>query len=316
MKFVTLFFPELFNTVETMVYFLASDPGMHIRLATSFDGDEKSEHPWALRRIREFGGVEVVSYNRRYEQSHVLAFYLARDAAISSELKGWRAGASSTVYLSRNNRSGGWRDVARELVRSFPHYLGARRIEFAPYIHPGLMANRDLLAACFSVLDPEVPRRWRVGFLGNRQPPERARRLAQCREALVGSAHCAKWHEYGGWESSGSRGIEPAEYIEVLSQIDFCLSPPGYDWYTHRTVEALVRGAIPILEDPDVYELGLVDGENCLVAARNDWSSAVKRALRMADTDVLRMRRNVFFLRSKRLTPQKASERFNSQLRR
>jgi hypothetical protein len=91
-------------------------------------------------------------------------------------------------------------------------------------------------------------------------------RLAQCKAALAGAESRVKWHEYGGWESSVPRGIEPMDYVQVLSDMDFCLSPPGWDWYTHRTVEALVRGSIPVIEDPQVYGLDLADGENCIVA--------------------------------------------------
>src|SRR5215472_547802 len=141
MKVVTLFFPELFNTVETMVYFLANDETLHVRLATSFNGNDRSEHPWALRRIRESGRVEVVRFDQEPQRSDVLIFYLARHGEISDRLKLWRALANSALYMSRNDGPIGANDWIRERVRSFPHYLGARRIRFSPYIHPDFIAN-------------------------------------------------------------------------------------------------------------------------------------------------------------------------------
>jgi hypothetical protein len=314
MKVVTLFFPELFNTVETMLYFLASDKTLHVRLATSFDGDEKSEHPWALRRIKDFGGVEIVPFDHSPQRSEILAFYLARNKSISDKLGLWRTLASSIVYMSRIDGPIGVKDRIRETVRSFPHYLQARRIRFSPYIHPGLIANCEWLKASFAPIDIDATRRWRLGFLGNRQPPERMRRLARCKAALAGAESRVKWHEYGGLESSVPRGIEPMDYVQVLSDMDFCLSPPGWDWYTHRTVEALVRGSIPVIEDPQVYGLDLADGENCIVAEPHDWGAAVRRVMELTEANILRLRQNVMALRQERLLPEKASHRFRSQL--
>src|SRR5262249_52044528 len=126
MMVVTLFFPELCHPVETMAYFLARQPGVRVRLATSFEADEKSEHPWSLRRIQAHGEIEVVAFDGEAQSSDLLLFYLARSARISGKLSAWRARARSAVYLSRNEGPRGWKDLAREAVRSFPHYIGAR----------------------------------------------------------------------------------------------------------------------------------------------------------------------------------------------
>ena len=123
------------------------------------------------------------------------------------------------------------------------------------------------------------------------------------------------WVEYGNHESSGPRGLEPMEYMALLADMDFCISPPGWglNW-THRTVEALVRGAIPIIEDPQLYSLGLRDGETCLLVKNNDWAEATRRALAMPAAEVLRMRRLVLALRAERLTMERAAAAFRRDL--
>ncbi len=313
-RVVTFFAPELWSAVETMAYFLAIDGACEIRVATGSNGDEKAEHPWILRRMREFGGIEIAPYDGMSKNSDILVFYLVRNGRISDRFDPWRARAKSVVYLSPTEGPLSWQDWLRETVRSFPHYVGARKITYSPYIHPGLMANSEWLKASFRGIDADAPRRWRVGFLGNRQPPERMARLAQCKCA-IGAGHRVKWHEYGGWESAGPRGIEPLEYMETLSDMDFCISPPGWGLqWTHRTIEALVRGSIPIIEDPQVYGLELHDGENCIVAKPEDWGTAVRVALDTAEADILRMRRNVIALREAKLIPHRAIDRFRSQV--
>jgi len=312
MQVVTLFAPELFHRVETMVYFLAIGEVCRVRVATRFDGNETTEHPWALRRMREFGGVEITHCDEPTE-SDVLVFQLVRHGRIPNELDPWRARAQSAAYLRPSEGPASWGDWWRETIRSFPHYLRARKITLRPYIHPGLFANPKWRQSSFEPIDVDAPRRWRIGFLGNRQPPERTARLVECRKALVGVDR-VQWHEYGDGASNGRRGIAPMEYITALSEMDFCISPPGWSWYTHRTIEALVRGSIPIIEDPEVYGLALRDNETCIIARSDNWGATVQRALKMSEADIRRMRRSVIALRERQLLPQRAIEHFRSQL--
>ncbi len=84
-----IFAPELWSAVETMAYFLTIDGVCHVRVATSFKGDEKAEHPWILRRIREFGGGIEIALTRG-------------------------ARAKSAVYLSPTEGPLSWQDWLRE----------------------------------------------------------------------------------------------------------------------------------------------------------------------------------------------------------
>jgi hypothetical protein len=296
-----------------MIYLLAIGEVCRVRVATMFDGDETTEHPWALRRMRECGGIEIMHCGEPAE-SDILLFHLVRHGRISNNLIFWRARAESAAYLSLSEGRLSWGDWCRETVRSFPHYLRARKITIRPYIHPQFLVNAEWRQSSFASINAEAVRQWRIGFLGNRQPPERMERLMQCRKALVGVDR-VYWHEYGGWESTGPRGIEPMEYMEVLSDMDFCISPPGWGRsFTHRTIEALARGSIPIIEDPELYGLELRDNDNCIIARPDDWGVAVRRALEMSEAEVRRMRRRVIMLRENYLLLPRAMEHFRSQL--
>jgi hypothetical protein len=170
------------------------------------------------------------------------------------------------------------------------------------------------MKASLEPIDPDAGRRWRLGFLGNYQsPPDRMMRLTQCKDALVDAEHRVNWHEYG--PETALRGLDPMDYMQALSEIDFCISPPGWLPWTHRTIEAMVSGSIPIIEDPQHYQfLELRDVENCIVAKSNEWGVAVRRALSMSEEDIRRIRRKVAGIRQEQLLPQKAIERFRSQL--
>jgi hypothetical protein len=69
-----------------------------------------------------------------------------------------------------------------------------------------------------------------------------------------------------------------------------------------------------MIEDPDLYSLGLRDGENCVLVKGCDWADATRRTLALPEAEILRMRRNVLALREERLLPEKAGSRFRRSL--
>ena len=311
---VTLFTPELSHAIETIAYFLKMG-GAQVRVATSPDGDEMSEHPRSLRRIQQYGGIEVSDYVGEPQSSDILVFVLVQYGRISDKFRQWRKRARSLAVVPSREGRMTQREWARELVRSFPHYFGARRISFFPYVHPQLLLHPQWRERLLGSFDEKAERKHRICFVGCTQPPERGVRLEQCRRALAGAEKQTYWLDYGGVELKDRRSLDPMQYLDVLSNTDFCISPPGWGAiYTHRTIEAIIRGAIPIIEDPERYELEFCDHENCIIAAATDWGAAVRAALDVSQPEVQRMRRNVLALRADRLLPQKAIDRFNSQL--
>src|SRR5262245_11321744 len=127
-----------------MAYFLALRKVCHVRLATSLErGDERAEHPWILDRTKDFAGIELVSYKELPKASDILVFYTVRHGRISQYVKPWRNVANSAVYLTPTEGRISVADWLREKVRSFPHYLFARRVRFRPYLHPKFIGNSD-----------------------------------------------------------------------------------------------------------------------------------------------------------------------------
>jgi len=302
--------------METVAYFLEMG-GAQVRFATNpADGDLVREHPWSLRRIQQYGGIEVFEYFGKPQSSDILIFFLVQYGRVSDKFRQWRKCARSVAYMSSRVGRMTQREWAREVVRSFPHYFGARRISFFPYVHPELLLHPQWRERLLGSFDANAEREHRICFVGCTQPPERAVRLEQCRRALAGAEKKTYWLDYGGVETrKGPTGLDPMQYLDVLSNTDFCISPPGWgDQYTHRTIEAIIRGSIPIIEDPERYELEFRDHENCIIATATDWGAAVRATLDISEREVQRMRRNVLALRADRLLPQKAIDRFNSQL--
>jgi len=331
--------------IETIAFYLTHSD-YRVRIVTKFEGDEKGEHQWSLQRLAKTD-CELVEIGSSPQESDLLIFSLIRHGKISNELTAWRAKATVAAFLLSDIRYDDHRDRLRELVRSWPHYLGARLaiyrhspvprwrnfpfyrqkpVYFSSYLHPQYFLPAELSKA-FSEVACTEPRTFRLGFLGNKQPPRRAVQLAQCRQAIdeagitvVGpklessdSKNQAVWVEYGEG-STGPSGLDPSKYLRVLTEMDFCISPPGWGWYTHRTVEAIVRGSIPILAGPNVHNLGLRDGENCIVVDNNDWLGATRRALAIPQAEVMQLRRSVLGLRKERLEPAVAAKHFCSQL--
>jgi hypothetical protein len=120
----------------------------------------------------------------------------------------------------------------------------------------------------------------------------------------------AVWIEYG--DDEHHKALTSEQFISTLGEMDFCICPTGWARWTHRVIESLCRGAIPILQDTHLYGLGLVDGVNCILVKNNDWFDTVKQALNLPISTLEEMRRNVLALRAM-LVPSAASHRFQSQ---
>jgi hypothetical protein len=77
-----------------------------------------------------------------------------------------------------------------------------------------------------------------------------------------------------------------------LTESDFTLAPPGYSLVTHRPVEALLRGSIPVLnaDELDLYDLGLRDGVHCIAVPTGGWPDAMRRMLAMDEAEIQFMR--------------------------
>jgi hypothetical protein len=148
---------------------------------------------------------------------------------------------------------------------------------------------------------PQLQRKYRINFLGSQDPAPRKQVLDAVRSFFPTAAGADTrpggpgmfWHEY---TDADPVGVAPREFVRLLTESDFTLCPRGYSLVTHRPVEALLRGSIPILaeEEVDLYGIDLVDGENCVAVPAGRWAETITRLKEADEGDILRMRSNAF----------------------
>ena len=149
--------------------------------------------------------------------------------------------------------------------------------------------------------DPDAPRPILVNFLGCRDPDIRERILKVFRATLQSAAQDpvatgftkpAIWHEYS---NASPIGLEPKEFLSILARSDYTLCPRGYSMVTHRPIEAMLRGSIPVLaaEEIDLYGIGLADRENCIAVPGGRWLESIHRLAETDERECVRMRRNI-----------------------
>jgi len=184
------------------------------------------------------------------------------------------------------------------------------------FVHPKFLREPDLRNEMFNVRwDPNKPRTVRLVFSGNPEPEFRRRLVEQLRcfvEAQPGvqiinhyenlatplaregdkrvlwmvraNPHDPRWYLRNDI-------VPPLKWPGILRLCDFVFCPPGYERKTHRVIESLLQGVIPILDCPQEYDLGLQDNVNCLVVRRGRWQEAMQRALQFRLPDLVRLRK-------------------------
>jgi hypothetical protein len=166
-------------------------------------------------------------------------------------------------------------------------------------VHSRFLHNRMLFDAIHAEdWNSDTVRPIRANFVGSRDPQRRREILARIESGFSPSAQVDEmqkrwfWHVYSDDQPAA---LSQAEFLKVLSDSDFTLCPPGYSLVTHRPVEALLRGSIPVLNlrEVDLYDLSLVDGVNCVAVTNDDWPGAMRRVIRLPETEIVKMRRNI-----------------------
>lgn len=276
-----------------MSYILAMG-GYRVGVAADFDISDLV-HKRALERLKHFENIDVLSTSDEALASEVLIFSLIQRGRIEPELPRWRKKARRVLCLpSRAGHGFSLRERCRQFVRSFPHHIGVRQIALRPHVHPQLVANPRLRAPLLCPFDPNAERKYKLCFLGNMTPEERGARLRQCDPVVKRLGEKAYWHVY---DETGAPSIAPAAYLDILTNSEFTISPPGWCGYTHRTYEAIMRGSVPIIEDPEQYDVPFTDGTNCLIANPKDWGEAAGRAASLPKEHLVKLQRGLAALR-------------------
>jgi hypothetical protein len=121
------------------------------------------------------------------------------------------------------------------------------------------------------------------------------------------------WHEYS---DAAPNGLAPEEFVKLLTQSDFTLCPRGYSVVTHRPIEALLRGSIPVLasDELDLYGIDLEDGMNCIGVRDGRWSEAVQRILAADENSMVAMRTRIHAMFRAKLAYDAIAERIRSRV--
>ena len=116
------------------------------------------------------------------------------------------------------------------------------------------------------------------------------------------------WHEY---PDAAPVGLDPIEFLNVLSRSDFTLCPIGYSLVTHRPIEALLRGSIPVMSahDLDLYGIELKDGTNCIAVSDGDWPTTIQRLRTIEESEIVAMRSSIYSMFDDRLNYKALSNR-------
>jgi hypothetical protein len=228
------------------------------------------------------------------------------------------AAAGQITAVSAGDRSRSWRQALALQWREWRWYgpwrRKVRRVAYKDGYHPFDMwgASRKRAVVGFDahskfLQDAELfraihaqdwacdgVRPYRANFVGSRDPETRRRILASVESQFTSAQVAGRmvWHAYSDDQPAA---LSPRDFLQVLTDSDFTLSPPGYSLVTHRPVEALLRGSIPVLNasELDLYDIGLVDGRNCIAVRRDGWPAAVERIAAMGQADVVAMRHHV-----------------------
>jgi hypothetical protein len=161
-----------------------------------------------------------------------------------------------------------------------------------------------------------------VNFLGSQDPSRRMKALDSVRPFFQGldgdSPHelptrSVCWKEFS---DAAPSALPPGDFMDVLTRSDFTLCPPGYSLVTHRPMEALLRGSIPVInvDELDLYDIGLVDGVNCIAVDDNHWDAAVEHLRDFNQDKLQEMRRTIRDMREKHLLYDVSSRQMRKRL--
>ena len=154
--------------------------------------------------------------------------------------------------------------------------------------------------------DAATVRPYLLNFLGSQDPAARKAILDAVRMQFIGADGAPRvvrpgksmfWHEYS---DAHPAGLSPTEFVAILTRSDFTLCPRGYSRVTHRPMEAMLRGSIPVLDagELNLYGIDLADGNNCIAVPAGRWPEAVERIVALPEAAVRHMRENLLAMRA------------------
>jgi hypothetical protein len=121
------------------------------------------------------------------------------------------------------------------------------------------------------------------------------------------------WHEYS---DSSPGGLSRQEFLNILSHSDFTLCPLGYSLITHRPLEALLRGSIPVLNsnELDLYAIDLEDGINCIAVPQGSWRTTITKIMTINEKTITNMRKTIYSMSKSFLNYSTSSKNMRKRL--
>jgi hypothetical protein len=197
-------------------------------------------------------------------------------------------------------------------------FLGSRR-HLGIDVHSLFLLDPRLRELMFAAdWEPQRKRPVRLNFIGTPSPDSRARMLHELEAILSrpGLSVTRTPDQAGDILWLNGVAVPMDQFCRFLTDSDYTLCPPGHIRLTHRVVEALVRGSIPILEKDELplYELGLEPGKNCVAVPSGRWKETVAATLDTDQATAIGMRANILKMREKVLTADASNRRLCRQL--
>lgn len=350
---IGIYTPSVNHFIETITYWIAADESVEVLLITP-EESKGPEHAWCLKRLLQcpFSNVKIISPLSPSTNTDWLYISLTGKKPIFSySLNRWVRKTGNTGIITHSNYQGNWKSLLKELIYALPYNLlasstilqiGAQsqhpysfiknKCFYSPSVHPQYIVDKSYAQLMFvAEKEYQAEREFKFTYLGNKNPPEREIVLKRVRKTLNTVAESnyfedyplqsqptergmnILWIEYG--DRGSKRGLKPPEYVKALNETDFCICPLGWggNW-THRVIEALVCGAIPILEDADRYNVGLTDMETCIAVKNSNWEEAIERATQLNLNEIITMRSKIKTIKESCLIPEVAAQRFRQSI--
>ena len=167
----------------------------------------------------------------------------------------------------------------------------------------GRKYGADLLSGKFG----KMPRQQILRALEASLPADRLRRLLTAADLETGALQhpCFVWSDMTGYK------IARPDWLGVLNRADFFLACPGTDMpLCHNLVEALSRGAVPILEHPEYLDPPLEHDVNCLVFhGREELLKTFDRVFEFSPEQIFRLRQGAYAYHQSHLAPGRFARR-------
>lgn len=194
-------------------------------------------------------------------------------------------------------------------------FFGKNQYQIGFDVHSKFLCDKGLNKKMFNFnWKPKDKRKYLFNFIGNKKPFERERMIDKIKTILPKNIIC-KWVLVD--DNDKKRGISGSEYIKILEDSDFTLCPPGYSNISHRVIEALCKGSIPILNEKEAkyYDINLKNGFNCIVVRKNNWQEAVNKAIKMNIKEKEKIRRNILEMKDNFLNEKINAKRLRNKMR-